>query len=246
MNVLKQAECEIRNMVQAMRNGKVSLYEIAIRCRTLLNNLHDYAESVGVNQRDVLPRLNALLIDSNVSVETLMTVLRHRPDREQWTIGINRMSQEIEGELRKQRQAESQFSVPKRKRTVKIDEFKKVETKAKQQEQVIEQQKAKIDELSVKVSQPVPKSLFAVEDNDIERNLRTELKRVTDALNAEKVKSANLSARVNQMALKSQELRSQLSTVTLENKSLSVELKSVRRQLSDARAELKRISRGHS
>lgn len=237
MNVLKQAECEIRNMVQAMRNGKVSLYEIAIRCRTLLNNLHDYAESVGISQRDVLPRLNALLIDSNVSVETLMTVLKHRPEREQWTIGINRMSQEIEGELRKQRQAESQFSVPKRKRTVKIDEFKKVETKAKHQEQVIEQQKAKSAELSVKVPQPIPRSLFETGDN--EETLRTSLKRVTDALNAEKNKSASLT-------IKCQELRSQLSTVTLENKSLSVELKSVRRQLSDSRAELKRISRGHS
>ncbi len=40
----KRTEIEIREMMQAIRNGKNSIYQVAVRCVKLLNNSADYAK----------------------------------------------------------------------------------------------------------------------------------------------------------------------------------------------------------
>jgi hypothetical protein len=90
----KRTEIEIREMTQAVRNGRVSIYQIAVRCVKLLNDSENYARAIGIRARDVIAHLNGFLQDFAVDVETLLELLTDYPNADQWIRPLAKLLEE--------------------------------------------------------------------------------------------------------------------------------------------------------
>lgn len=116
----KAVEWKIQNAVQEIRNGKGSLYDIAIWCLTLFSESRDYAAEIGIPDEEVVGHINRkFLRDYAVDLEGLLVVLKRRPERDQWNRPILDLLEDVRSEIDQERDQDGGDKPARRSATVK-------------------------------------------------------------------------------------------------------------------------------
>jgi len=178
----KRTEIEIREMTQAIRNGKNSIYQVAVRCVKLLNNSADYARAIGIRENAVVQHLNGFLQDFAVDVQTLLELLTHFPSAEQWTKPLAQLLKDARAARTADRKQVLSNTI-KVRRSATVAELDAAKRLLQEKEQELEQVKsaAPAAEAVVMVSAPATPTV-AVEDAGLaedNRKLRLEVRRLS-------------------------------------------------------------------
>lgn len=178
----KRTEIEIREMMQAIRNGKNSIYQVAVRCVKLLNNSADYARAIGIRENAVVQHLNGFLQDFAVDVQTLLELLTHFPNADQWTKPLAQLLKDARAARTADRKQVLSNTI-KVRRSATVAELDAAKRLLQEKEQELEQVKSTspVAEAVVMVSAPATPAV-AVEDAGLaedNRKLRLEVRRLS-------------------------------------------------------------------
>lgn len=123
----KKIEIEIREIVLT---GRGTAWDIATRCVKLLSESDSYAQAIGISPDHVVKHLDEYLADYAVNLESIVTMLKVFPEREQWNKPLLILLGEAHAVVKSQAKQEADESPQRTRSVVKKVEFEAVEKRA--------------------------------------------------------------------------------------------------------------------
>lgn len=146
MQNYKQTELKILDALQAIRNGKQSLYDVVTWCVALFNESDSYAAAIGIKAENVVEHIETrFLIDFNVELSELIVLLKVFPHRKDWTRSLRTMIDDAREQAR-QSSSERQASARTTRRAT-MKELEQAESRAASAEHQVQRFTSEIDQL---------------------------------------------------------------------------------------------------
>lgn len=147
----KKIEIEIRELV---KQGQATAWEIATRCRTLLDESDSYAVAIGIKPDEVTTHLDDYLSDYCVNLSSIVTMLQVFPKKEQWNKRLGVLLNEARATIKASEKADQENGprVIQRAKMADLEqakqEIKTAETRAVRAESEVDQLRKQIADLT--------------------------------------------------------------------------------------------------